>query len=106
VKILTEPKNAITKQFKKLFEMEGVELEVRPDALMAIAKRALKRKTGARGLRTIMESVLLDTMYDLPSLENVSKVVVDESVINHATEPYLIYSGGTPQPSTKAASGD
>ncbi len=104
VKILTEPKNAITKQFKKLFEMEGVELEVRPDALMAIAKRALKRKTGARGLRTIMESVLLDTMYDLPSLENVSKVVVDESVINHATEPYLIYS--TAQPAPKAASGD
>jgi len=104
VKILTEPKNAITKQFKKLFEMEGVELEVRPDALMAIARRALKRKTGARGLRTIMESVLLDTMYDLPSLENVSKVVVDESVINHATEPYLIYS--TTQPAAKAASGD
>ena len=105
VKILTEPKNAITKQFKKLFEMEGVELEVRPDALMAIARRALKRKTGARGLRTIMESVLLDTMYELPSLENVSKVVVDESVINHATEPYLIYS--TPaQPAPKAASGD
>jgi ATP-dependent Clp protease ATP-binding subunit ClpX len=87
--------------------MEGVELEVRPDALMAIAKRALKRKTGARGLRTIMESVLLDTMYDLPSLENVSKVVVDESVINHATEPYLIYSS-TPAPAAapKAASGD
>ncbi|WP_290885650.1 ATP-dependent Clp protease ATP-binding subunit ClpX [Arenimonas sp.] len=107
IKILTEPKNAITKQFKKLFEMEGVELEVRPDALMAIAKRALKRKTGARGLRTIMESVLLDTMYDLPSLENVSKVVVDESVISHATEPYLIYSS-TPAPAVapKAASGD
>ena len=104
VRILTEPKNAITKQFKKLFEMEGVELEVRPDALMAIAKRALKRKTGARGLRTIMESVLLDTMYELPSLENVSKVVVDESVINHATEPYLIYSAVQPTP--KAASGD
>ena len=104
VKILTEPKNAITKQFKKLFEMEGVELEVRPDALMAIAKRALKRKTGARGLRTIMESVLLDTMYELPSLENVSKVVVDESVINHATEPYLIYSAAQPAP--KAASGE
>jgi ATP-dependent Clp protease ATP-binding subunit ClpX len=105
IKILTEPKNAITKQFKKLFEMEGVELEVRPDALMAIAKRALKRKTGARGLRTIMESVLLDTMYELPSLENVSKVVVDESVINHATEPYLIYSAPA-QPAPKAASGD
>jgi ATP-dependent Clp protease ATP-binding subunit ClpX len=104
VKILTEPKNAITKQFKKLFEMEGVELEVRTDALMAIARRALKRKTGARGLRTIMESVLLDTMYDLPSLENVSKVVVDESVINHQTEPYLIYSSAPAAP--KAASGD
>ena len=105
VKILTEPKNAITKQFRKLFEMEGVELEVRPDALLAIARRALKRKTGARGLRTIMESVLLDTMYELPSLENVSKVVVDESVINHQTEPYLIYSSG-PQASPKAAAAD
>jgi ATP-dependent Clp protease ATP-binding subunit ClpX len=68
-----------------------VELEIRPDALAAIAKKALKRKTGARGLRTIVESVLLDTMYDLPSLENVSKVVVDESVIEHRSEPYLIY---------------
>ena len=91
VKILTEPKNAITKQFRKLFEMENVELEFRPDALSAIAKKALKRKTGARGLRTIVESVLLDTMYELPSLENVSKVVVDESVIEHKSEPYLIY---------------
>jgi ATP-dependent Clp protease ATP-binding subunit ClpX len=103
VKILSEPKNAITKQFKKLFEMEGVELEVRPDALAAIARKALKRKTGARGLRTIMESVLLDTMYDLPSLENVSKVVVDESVINHQTEPYLIYSNATPAPRAAGA---
>ena len=91
VTILTDPKNAITKQFKKLFEMEGVELEFRPDALVAIAKKAMKRKTGARGLRTIVESVLLDTMYELPSLENVSKVVVDESVIEHKSEPYLIY---------------
>ena len=105
VRILTEPKNAITKQFKKLFDMEGVELEVRPDALLAIARKALKRKTGARGLRTIMESVLLDTMYDLPSLENVSKVVVDESVINHQTEPYLIYTN-TPMPAPRAASGE
>ena len=105
VKILTEPKNAITKQFRKLFEMEGVELEFRPDALAAIARKALKRKTGARGLRTIVESVLLDTMYDLPSKENVSKVVVDESVIEHKTEPYLIYE--TPAaPAAKAASGD
>src|SRR3546814_11080817 len=71
--------------------MEGVELEFRQDALSAIARKALKRKTGARGLRTIVESVLLDTMYDLPSLENVSKVVVDESVIEHKSDPYLIY---------------
>lgn len=105
VRILTEPKNAITKQFRKLFDMEGVELEVRPDALLAIARKALKRKTGARGLRTIMESVLLDTMYELPSLENVSKVVVDESVINHQTEPYLIYTN-TPTQAPRAASGE
>ena len=102
VKILTEPKNAITKQFKKLFEMENVELESRPDALAAIAKMAIKRKTGARGLRTIVESVLLGTMYDLPSQENVSKVVVDESVIEHKSEPYVIYQ----TPPAKVASGD
>jgi ATP-dependent Clp protease ATP-binding subunit ClpX len=93
VKILTEPKNAITKQFKRLFEMEGVELEVRPEALNAVARKALARKTGARGLRTILEQVLLDTMFDLPSLEHVSKVVVDEAVINGQAEPYLIYRG-------------
>ena len=104
VKILSEPKNAITKQFKKLFEMEGVELEFRPDAMAAIARKALKRKTGARGLRTIVESVLLDTMYELPSQENVSKVVVDESVIEHKTEPYLIYQ--TPAAAPKVASAE
>jgi ATP-dependent Clp protease ATP-binding subunit ClpX len=97
VKILTEPKNAITKQFKKIFDMENVEIEFRPDALNAIAKRAIKRKTGARGLRTILESVLLDTMYELPSLEHVSKVVVDEAVINGQAEPYLIYRGNLQQ---------
>ncbi|AAF83998.1 ATP-dependent Clp protease ATP-binding subunit ClpX [Xylella fastidiosa] len=91
VKILTEPKNAITKQFKKLFEMENVELEFRQDALSAVARKALKRKTGARGLRTIVELVLLDTMYELPSQEGISKVVVDESVIENKSEPYLIY---------------
>src|SRR5690606_10944602 len=79
VRILTEPKNAITKQFKRLFEMEGVELEFRPDALTAVARKAIKRKTGARGLRTILEQVLLETMYELPSLEHVSKVVVDDA---------------------------
>jgi len=93
VKILTEPKNAITKQFKRLFDMEGVELEFRPEALTAIAHKALARKTGARGLRTILEQVLLDTMYELPSLEHVSKVVVDDAVINGNAEPYLIYRG-------------
>ena len=103
VRILTEPKNAISKQFRKLFEMEGVELEIRPDALAAVAQKAMKRKTGARGLRTILESVLLDTMYELPSLENVSKVVVDESVISHQADPYLIYSAS---PAPKAASGE
>ncbi|MGO1069520.1 ATP-dependent Clp protease ATP-binding subunit ClpX [Lysobacter sp. CA199] len=103
ISILTEPKNAITKQFRKLFEMENVELEFRPDALAAIARKALKRKTGARGLRTIVESVLLDTMYELPSLENVSKVVVDESVIEHKSEPYLIYQTPPAQPKVASA---
>ena len=93
VKILTEPKNAITKQFRRLFEMEGAELEFRPDALAAVAHKAIQRKTGARGLRTILEQVLLDTMFDLPSLDHVSKVVVDEAVINGQAEPYLIYRG-------------
>src|SRR3546814_20905819 len=83
--------------------MEGVELEFRQDALSAIARKALKRKTGARGLRTIVESVLLDTMYDLPSLENVSKVVVDESVIEHKSDPYLIYQ--TPPAASQAVAG-
>ena len=91
VQILVEPKNAITKQFKKLFEMEDVELEFRPEALTAIARKALKRKTGARGLRTIVENILLDTMYELPSSENVRKVVVYESVVEHQSEPFLIY---------------
>ncbi len=93
IKILTEPKNAITRQFKRMFEMEGVELEFRPEALGAVARKALKRRTGARGLRTILEQVLLDTMYELPSLEHVSKVVIDEAVINGQAEPYLIYRG-------------
>ncbi len=93
VRILTEPKNAITKQFRKLFEMEGVELEFRPEALRAVARKALKRRTGARGLRTILENVLLDTMFELPSLENVEKVVVDEAVVEGAARPYVIYRG-------------
>ena len=94
VTILTEPKNALVKQYARLFEMEDCELEFREDALRAIARRAMERKTGARGLRTIMEQVLLDTMYDLPSMEDVSKVVVDESVISGENTPYIIYEGG------------
>ena len=91
VRILTEPKNAITKQFSKLFEMEGSELEFRDEALRAVARKAMERKTGARGLRTILEHILLDTMYDLPSLSNVRKVVVDDSVVSGQAKPYFIY---------------
>jgi ATP-dependent Clp protease ATP-binding subunit ClpX len=89
--ILTEPKNALTKQYRKLFDMEGVELDFRSDALRSVAKKAMQRRTGARGLRTILENVLLDTMYDLPSARNVQKVVVDEGVILGDTKPYLVY---------------
>ncbi len=91
VSILTEPKNALTKQYAKLFEMEGAEIEFREGALRAIAKKAMERKTGARGLRTIMEHVLLDTMYEIPSLDSVQKVVVDERAIAGESEPYLVY---------------
>ena len=93
VQILREPKNALVKQYQKLFEMEGVELDLRDDALRAVADKAMERKTGARGLRTIIEQVLLETMYELPSMENVSKVVVDESVIAGDSDPYIVYAG-------------
>jgi ATP-dependent Clp protease ATP-binding subunit ClpX len=91
VQILTEPKNSLSKQYRRLFEMEGADLEIREDALHAIAAKAMERKTGARGLRSIIENVLLDTMFDLPSTENVSKVVIDESVIKGENLPILIY---------------
>jgi ATP-dependent Clp protease ATP-binding subunit ClpX len=90
--ILVEPKNALTKQFAKLFEMEGVELEFRPEALRLISKKALERKTGARGLRSIIEHALLEIMFDLPSIENLQKVVVDEGVVSGANPPILVYS--------------
>ncbi len=93
VQILTEPKNALTKQYRKLFEMEGVELDFREDALRAVAQKAMIRKTGARGLRTILEQMLLDTMYDLPSTDDVIKVVIDKAVIDGDAQPYLIYKG-------------
>ena len=92
VEILIEPKNALVKQYQKLFSMEGVELEIRPGALQAVAKKAVERKTGARGLRSILESVLLDTMYELPGMENVTKVVVDENMISGDNKPLLIYA--------------
>ena len=91
VRILLEPKNALTKQYKKLFDIEGVDLEFRNDALRAVAKLAMKRKTGARGLRTILENVLLDIMYDLPSSDTAKKVVLDEAVVIGETQPYIIH---------------
>ena len=91
IQILQEPKNALTKQFSALFDMEDVELEFRTDALHAIARKAMNRKTGARGLRSIVEAVLLDTMYELPSMENVSKIVVDENTIKGESKPIVIY---------------
>ncbi|MGS2717560.1 ATP-dependent Clp protease ATP-binding subunit ClpX [Eionea flava] len=94
IQILTEPKNSLTKQYTKLFDMEGVEIDFRDDALKAVATKAMVRKTGARGLRSIMEAVLLDTMYRIPSEENVVKVVVDEGVINGESDPLLVYDNG------------
>ncbi|MFU8876504.1 MAG: ATP-dependent Clp protease ATP-binding subunit ClpX [Wenzhouxiangellaceae bacterium] len=100
IRILVEPKNAVVKQFRRLFEMEQCELEVRDDALAAIARKAMERKTGARGLRTIMENVLLESMYDLPSTDNVVKIVIDEAVIKGESKPYMIYE------SNRRASGE
>ena len=91
VQILTEPKNALVKQYQKLFGMDGVELEIRASALLAIARKALARKTGARGLRSIMEHALIDTMFELPTLDGVAKVVVDEHIIEDGAKPLLVY---------------
>ena len=93
MQILTEPKNALVKQYKRLFAMEGCEVEFRDEALRAVAKKAMERKTGARGLRSIVEGTLLDTMYDLPSMDSVSKVVIDGSVIGGDSKPLFIYEG-------------
>lgn len=102
IQILQEPKNALTKQYQALFELEGVQLEFQQDALIAIAKKALARKTGARGLRSIVEAVLLDTMYDLPTLSGVEKVVINDAVINGNASPILIYS----KPEAQASNAD
>ena len=102
MQILTEPKNALTKQYIKMFEMEGCDLEIRDDALRAVARKAMERKTGARGLRSILEHILLEPMYDLPSMDNVDKVVLDESVITGDGDPLFIYEA----PEKRAASSD
>ncbi len=104
ISILTEPKNALVKQYAKLFEMEDVELEFREEALRAVARKAMKRKTGARGLRSILENTLLDIMYDLPSMSGVSKVVIDDGVIEGESEPLLIYENA--EQSSAAAAAD
>ena len=102
VRIIREPKNSLTRQYAKLFEMESVEIQFRDDALAAIARKARERKTGARGLRSIMEAVLLDTMYKIPSLDSVSKVIIDSAVIEGESEPLLMYEN-IEQPSKSAA---
>jgi ATP-dependent Clp protease ATP-binding subunit ClpX len=106
VKILTEPKNSLTKQYAKLFEMEGVEIQFRTDALKAIARKAQERKTGARGLRSIMEAVLLDTMYNIPSQNGVTKVVIDEAVIKGESDPLLMYESVDEKLPNKTANTD
>ncbi|MGB2130540.1 MAG: ATP-dependent protease ATP-binding subunit ClpX [Marinobacterium sp.] len=103
IQILTEPKNSLVKQYQALFEMEGVDVDFREEALKAVANKALERRTGARGLRSILEATLLEIMYQLPSLENVAKVVIDEGVISGTSEPILIYENQDP---AKAASDD
>jgi ATP-dependent Clp protease ATP-binding subunit ClpX len=97
ITILTQPKNALTKQYGKMFEMEGCELEFRDDALRAVARKAMARKTGARGLRTILENTLLETMYDLPSMDEVTKVVIDDAVIEGDAKPYMVFESGEPK---------
>ncbi|PCI73178.1 MAG: ATP-dependent Clp protease ATP-binding subunit ClpX [Gammaproteobacteria bacterium] len=101
IRILTEPKNSLTKQYSKLFDMEDVNLEFREDALKAIAKKGMERKTGARGLRSILEKVLLDTMYDLPSMDGVTKVAIDAAVVDGESEPLLIYESQEKKVATK-----
>jgi ATP-dependent Clp protease ATP-binding subunit ClpX len=106
VRILTEPKNSLVKQFQKLFAMEGAELDVRTGALKAIAEKALKRKTGARGLRSILEASLLDTMYELPSQSKVTRVVLDESAVEGQGQPLLIYAEDDAEGAPKAERGE
>ena len=103
IQILTEPKNALVKQYQRLFEMENIELTFADEALGAVARRAIERKTGARGLRSILEAILLETMFDLPSLEGVEEVVISRDVIGGEAKPLLIYSDRDKQSSIKVA---
>lgn len=105
ISILTEPKNALTKQYMRLFEMEGVELDFRDDALRAIAGKAMERKTGARGLRSILEDALLEVMYEIPTMENVAKVVVDEAMINGESDPLIVYGSEGEDSTEKKSAG-
>lgn len=100
VTILTEPKNALVKQYQRLFDIEGVKLTFTEDALKAIASRAIKRKTGARGLRSIMEDILLDTMFELPGMNGVEEVVVNEEAVTAGAKPLLIYTEAKKEPAT------
>ena len=100
IKILNEPKNALVKQFKKLFELEGVKLTFTEEALKSIANKAIKRKTGARALRSILEKILLDSMFDLPSLQSVEEVVVNEDAVDKDSEPLMIYSESSEEPAS------
>jgi ATP-dependent Clp protease ATP-binding subunit ClpX len=100
VTILTQPKNALVKQYQRLFELEDAKLNFTDDALSAIAKRAIKRKTGARGLRSIMEDILLDTMFDLPGLDSVEEVVVNEEAVNSDAAPLMIHSDAEKEPAS------
>src|SRR5262249_39948025 len=101
IRILTEPKNALSKQYQKLFDMEGVKLAFSNDALSSISKRAIERKTGPRGLRSILEGILLDTMFDLPSMEGVDEIVIDKDVVDGRKEPVRVFAK-----KSKEASGD
>jgi ATP-dependent Clp protease ATP-binding subunit ClpX len=102
IKILTEPKNALVKQFQRLFEMEGVKLTFQGEALLAIARKAIERKTGARGLRSIMENLLLDTMFELPGMGGVEEVVISREIIEGKNPPVLVYSEARAEASSSA----
>jgi ATP-dependent Clp protease ATP-binding subunit ClpX len=102
VKILTEPKNALVKQYQRLFDMENVELGIHPDALTSIAKKAIERKTGARGLRSIMEAILLETMFELPGLDGVEQVMISSEVVEGKARPLYIYSDRREEVSSSA----